>query len=140
MRFIKLMYGLIAILSLLVSSSVYADWGGHGFRGHHGGGFHHGGWGYGSSAFIGGVGIGYGYGAYNYYPYAYPSYSYPTEIVVVPPAQQPVYIQQSAPQPVAKQYPAGYWYHCSNPEGYYPYIKDCPNGWQQVEPTPAKHN
>ncbi|EGW20601.1 hypothetical protein [Methylobacter tundripaludum] len=63
-----------------------------------------------------------------YYPYYYP----PTVITV--PATPPVYIQQSPP--AAQQYPSGYWYYCNNPEGYYPYIKACPRGWQQVEPIP----
>jgi hypothetical protein len=30
-----------------------------------------------------------------------------------------------------------YWYYCSNPEGYYPYIKSCPGGWAKVVPTPT---
>jgi hypothetical protein len=33
-------------------------------------------------------------------------------------------------------YGPGVWYHCSNPEGYYPYIRDCHGGWQQVPATP----
>ncbi|MDO9271167.1 MAG: hypothetical protein Q7T96_18845 [Methylobacter sp.] len=64
-----------------------------------------------------------------YYPYYYP----PTVITV--PVTPPVYIQQSPP--AAQQYPSGYWYYCNNPEGYYPYIKECPRGWQQVEPIPS---
>jgi hypothetical protein len=31
---------------------------------------------------------------------------------------------------------AGVWYHCSSPEGYYPYIKSCKRGWEQVPATP----
>ena len=30
----------------------------------------------------------------------------------------------------------GVWYHCSSPEGYYPYIQSCKNGWEQVPATP----
>lgn len=30
----------------------------------------------------------------------------------------------------------GTWYHCSNPEGYYPYVKSCRNGWEQVPAQP----
>jgi len=63
-----------------------------------------------------------------YYPYYYP----PTVITV--PVTPPVYIQQ--PPPIVQQYPSGYWYYCTNPKGYYPYIQECPRGWQQVEPTP----
>jgi hypothetical protein len=31
---------------------------------------------------------------------------------------------------------AGVWYHCSKPEGYYPYVKNCSGGWEQVPATP----
>ncbi|MDD5412078.1 MAG: hypothetical protein PHF31_11805 [Methylobacter sp.] len=71
----------------------------------------------------------YPYYPYHYYPYQYPYYYPPTV-----PATPPVYIQQS-PQ-AGQQYPSGYWYYCNNPKGYYPYIKQCPRGWQEVEPTP----
>jgi len=30
----------------------------------------------------------------------------------------------------------GTWYHCSNPEGYYPYVKECRGGWEQVPAQP----
>jgi len=116
---------------------VHYGGGGYYGGGHYGG--HYGGWGYGSGAYYGGIGLGlglgYGLGYYGGYPYynGYPYYSYPPVVTV--PVAPPVYIQQSAPA-AAQQYPAGYWYHCSNPEGYYPYVKTCPNGWQQVEPKP----
>jgi hypothetical protein len=31
-----------------------------------------------------------------------------------------------------------WWYRCDQPSGYYPYIKDCPGGWQTepAQPTP----
>jgi hypothetical protein len=33
-------------------------------------------------------------------------------------------------------YPGGpTWYYCSNPQGYYPYIKNCPGGWLTVVPN-----
>jgi hypothetical protein len=31
----------------------------------------------------------------------------------------------------------GVWYHCSKPEGYYPYVRDCSGGWEQVPATPS---
>lgn len=58
-----------------------------------------------------------------YYPY-YPS-------VITVPVEPPVYIEQE-PGTSGTQY----WYHCDNPEGYYPYIKNCPGGWQRVTPAP----
>ncbi|MGZ5050741.1 MAG: hypothetical protein ACXWAS_06755 [Methylobacter sp.] len=71
---------------------------------------------------------------YPYYrdPFYYPYY-YPPQIITVP-VTPPVYIQQ--PPPASQQYPSGYWYYCHNPQGYYPYVKECPNGWQQVDPVP----
>ena len=70
------------------------------------------------------------YFSYPYYPY------YPPSIVTVP-SSPPVYIERPAP-PVQQQFPAGYWYYCNNPEGYYPYVADCPAGWRQVDPIPQR--
>ena len=116
--------------------------GGWGGGGHHGG-FHHG-WGYSSGIYIGGIGMGYspygygyGYGPYDYYPYR--PYAYPPAVVTVPTAP-PVYIQQQQQQAapaVTQEHPVGFWYYCTKPAGYYPYIKECSTGWQQVAPTPT---
>ena len=108
-------------------------WGGHYGGGHYGGG----GWGYGHGGNYGHSSFGFYFGAplYPYYSYPYQSpYYYPPTIITVP-VTPPVYIQQS--RPAAQQYPSGYWYYCTSPEGYYPYIKVCPNGWQQVAPIPS---
>ena len=56
----------------------------------------------------------------------YPYYYYATLPVVIQ-QQPPVYVQ-AAPQP------ANYWYYCQNPQGYYPYVKECPGGWMKVVP------
>ncbi len=94
--------------------------------------FNHESWahGHGHSSF--GFFIGAPFYSYPFYPYPYYGYPYyyPPTIVTTP----PVYIQQSPP--VTQQYAPGYWYYCSKPAGYYPYIKECPGGWQQVESTP----
>lgn len=74
--------------------------------------------------------------AYYYDPY-YPPY-YPPAIVTVPPPSPPVYIERSPPVSNQQQLPSGYWYYCSNPEGYYPYVNDCPTGWRQVDPIPPR--
>lgn len=29
-----------------------------------------------------------------------------------------------------------WWYFCKTPEGYYPYVRECPSGWEKVSPTP----
>lgn len=124
---------IIALLINLYSGPVLAHGGGGhgGFGGHHGGGFgHHGGFRGGYYGGIGGLYFGMGY-PYGYrYGYGYPYYSPPVTIQAPP----ITYIQQ--PAPVVQQYPAGYWYYCTNPEGYYPYVKTCPNAWQQVAPVP----
>lgn len=31
---------------------------------------------------------------------------------------------------------AVWWYQCRNPSGYYPYITECPAGWEKVAPAP----
>jgi hypothetical protein len=81
------------------------------------------------------------YYASPYYPYPYGYYPPP---VVVMPAQPQVYIQQdnqpSAPQQSQAPQTSNYWFHCDKPEGYYPYIKECPAGWQKVAPTPPAAN
>ncbi|MDR3411021.1 MAG: hypothetical protein P4L87_08790 [Formivibrio sp.] len=78
--------------------------------------------------------------AYPYYvsPYYYPYSYYPPAVVV--PEDPPVYIERGGAQYAPDQGTATpenyYWYHCNKPEGYYPYIKQCPGGWQKVVPTP----
>jgi hypothetical protein len=75
-----------------------------------------------------GVGIGVPLWGPAYYPYGYyPPYYYEPRTVVVP-AQPQRYIEQSQP--------ADAWYYCAESKAYYPYVKDCPGGWQRVSPTP----
>jgi hypothetical protein len=139
MKQIKLVGLILILFGIMTSGSVYArggHGGGHFGGGHYGGGHHGGGWGHGGYYSGMGLGLGLGYGL-GYYGGSYysPYYSYPPAVVAVP-VTPPVYIQQQSP-PVTQQYPAGYWYYCNNPQGYYPYIKQCPGGWQQVDPTPS---
>ncbi|MEK6244980.1 MAG: hypothetical protein AABM33_10825 [Pseudomonadota bacterium] len=94
-----------------------------------------------------GISIGFplvGFGYQSYYPsyynypsyYSYPShYSYPSYY----PAQQqaPVYIEQNPqPAPEAQSPSTGSWYYCADSRAYYPYVKECPAGWQRVAPQP----
>ncbi len=105
--------------------------GGHGGGGWHGGGWHGGRWhggGWHGGGWYGWWGPwwwGYPY-YYPYYPY-YPYYSAP--LVDVP--QQP----EEYIQPESQQQEPSYWYFCRNPEGYYPSVKKCPNGWLRVVPS-----
>jgi hypothetical protein len=69
----------------------------------------------------------YGYGYPYYYGYGYPyAYGY---------GGYPYYSQSVAPAayveaaPVAAQ---ASWYYCSNPAGWYPYVRTCSQPWQTV--------
>jgi len=41
----------------------------------------------------------------------------------------------ASPSPTPSQAQAWY-YHCKKPMGYYPYVQDCPGGWQPMPATP----
>ena len=87
---------------------------------------HHGGWGW------PGFGPGFGFGGFGYMPPFYPSYYAYPPLAVQPP---PVYIQQqNAAQPAHGS--QANWHYCQASEGYYPEVKECPDGWQQVAPQP----
>ena len=89
-----------------------------------------------------GLGYGLGYGGFGYGGYGYgygPSYS-PMAAMPAPP---PVYIQREDMPPQDDMQPPGplpanYWYYCRAPEGYYPSVKSCPDGWEPVAPQPAQ--
>jgi len=121
-KIIRIILALI-ITVMTVSPPVFAD------RGGHGGGYR-GGHGRGHSSF--GVYVGPGWwgpgwwGPYSYYPY-YPYYYSPPPVIV---EQRPeIYVQ---PEPSAET--TRYWYYCKKPQGYYPTVKRCPDGWMKVVP------
>jgi len=68
---------------------------------------------------------GYGYG----YPYYYPP-------AVVQPSSPPVYIERQDTEEAAPS--TSYWYFCPESKAYYPYVKQCPGGWQRVAPQPPE--
>jgi len=68
-----------------------------------------------------------------WYYYTAPIYPYPDPYV---PGPVVVVQQQSQTPPPPTEAPTQYWYHCSAPEGYYPYVPECPGGWQAVPATP----
>ncbi len=137
MKTVKLCAFLVLAMSLLTSGSAMAE--------HRHGGGH----------WRGSVGIYVGPGFGPYYPgfysdpfyYDYPApyyYGYSAPVIVTPAQQPQVYIEQTpqsqieAPQSSAEPQQEYFWYHCKKPEGYYPYIKDCPAGWQKVTPEPLQ--
>lgn len=165
MKNIKLIYLAFALLAMAFNDAAWAR-GGHGGDhhggGHHGGGGHHiGGGGHRhadgghhhsrgghrhnhlnfgfnlggyNSGFYGSNFYGprnYGYGAPFFYPRTY-NYSYGSTVIV--PSTPPIYIQREEIKPTQPQ--ANYWHYCQNPDGYYPYVKQCPGGWLQVAPQP----
>jgi hypothetical protein len=72
-----------------------------------------------------------------FYPWYYPPYPYYYPPVVVAPAAPPTYIEQGSAQPAPSQQSQGFWYYCAESKTYYPYVKECPGGWQRVTPQPA---
>jgi hypothetical protein len=74
------------------------------------------------------------YPGWGYYPY----YAY-QPVVVTQPAAPTIYIEQSQqpqqPQQAAPA-PAGDWYYCRKPAGYYPYVRNCEKAWERVPSQP----
>ena len=70
-----------------------------------------------------------------YYPSPYSSpYYYPPNPPIVIERAPPVYIERDEAQPTPA--PINYWYYCNASKAYYPYVKECPSGWQRVSPQP----
>jgi len=76
--------------------------------------------------------------AYPTYIYPAPAYVYPAQAYVYPaPAMAfssaPVFVERRvAPVPTAPMQAQGDWYYCAASGSYYPYVADCPAGWQRV--------
>ncbi|WP_026224353.1 hypothetical protein [Methyloversatilis thermotolerans] len=93
-----------------------------------------------------GPGYGPGYGPW----YGPPRYYYPPPVVYAPayvPPQvviersPPVYVERepvaSAPAPAVSP-SNNVWYFCPSSNGYYPYVRACPEGWQTVAAQPPR--
>jgi hypothetical protein len=81
------------------------------------------------------------YGSPFYYPPYSPSLPYYPPVVVER-VDPPVYVEQRRILPeVNEVLPAlpqpGFWYYCQAAQGYYPYVRECPAGWQKVAPQPS---
>ena len=55
----------------------------------------------------------------------------PQTVVVAPAA--PVFIERAAAEPPAPA-PQVWWYWCADARAYFPYVAECPGGWQRVAP------
>lgn len=129
-------FAMVAVVTAtaLLSTSALA----HGpYRGGYPGGWYGGGYyGYGPRV---GVVIGGPVWGPGYYPppyFYYPPYPYPPAVVAVP-ASPPVYIEQGR-SGSAPSNQAGTWFYCPESKGYYPYVNQCPGGWQSVPATPPQ--
>jgi hypothetical protein len=98
---------------------------GNGHGGGHGG-HHHGGAHFHSSVVIA--------GSWWYpppYPYYYPYYPYYAPVYEGAPEVH--YIEKDAVQEDGE-----FWYYCPGSRAYYPSVTECPEGWQEVAPTPEQ--
>ncbi|WP_153110591.1 hypothetical protein [Propionivibrio limicola] len=97
------------------------------------------------SGYRGSVGITFGpyWGPYWdpwYYP---PRYYYPPAVIERPYPQ--VYIEQApadsaspSSEATGQDATANYWYFCRSAKAYYPYVRECPGGWERVLPQPPR--
>ncbi len=131
----------LALMAVLTFSSVYAQAGNVGWNVSVGGGYG-GGW---RPAAYGPYGPGWGpgwrgnwgYPGPYYGPYA--GYYGPPAVVYASP---PVVTYASPPQPMvlAAQPEPAVWYYCEASGKYYPYVQECPAGWQKQATTPPSSN
>jgi hypothetical protein len=94
-------------------------------------------------------GVPYAYGAPWSYrgplPYAY-GYGYAPPAIVTAPPSPLVYVERDqvvstatpapAAPPAASAPGASWWYLCASPRGAYPYVRECPGGWERVPAVP----
>jgi len=154
-----LILGITVTGSALAQRHAYRHGGYGGYGGYHGYyGHHHG------SHFSLGLGFGWpwGYPYYGgYYPYygayfpyyggAYaPYYNAPYPYYSEGPAAgeapeyiergdgggAPPYAERSEPAPQPRRRAEGTWHFCPESNGYYPYVQQCPGGWQRVPARP----
>lgn len=113
-------------------------------------GYGYGGWRYGYPGYGFGYGLGYGLG-YGFgwalaagspwywggppVVYTVPSsmpFGYAAAPALAVEVQEPqTYVQHAPPQPAEQ---AGFWYYCTEPAGYHPYVQQCSRPWIAVNP------
>jgi hypothetical protein len=140
MRRLKATFVVIAVLIATVSVSAFA-------RGHSGAGRSHGS----HASSSGGVGFGsigsHGYSgvrapATHVAPPRHFAGSAGVAVVVGVPLYAPLlfpapgYDYSPSPTYIEQAPGTGYWYFCPQSNAYYPYVQECPGGWQPVLPQP----
>jgi hypothetical protein len=73
------------------------------------------------------------YGAPAYYP---APYYYPPAAIIAP--YPPVYVERDDVEREAPPATSTWYYYCAQSKAYYPYVRQCPGGWQRVPPRPAE--
>lgn len=130
-RSLVLIVGLIVITAILISGAPVMAGGGHG------GGW---GWGYFGLGLATGALLSYPYYYQPYYPY-YPYYSYypyayapayRTSPTVIYREREPAYAEPDR----ARYSSRNTWYYCKESNAYYPYVRNCPGGWEKVPTVP----
>jgi len=83
---------------------------------------------------------GYGWGPWLYPPHYYLPFGPPVYVEQIPP---PAFLEQEEESPAgsAPTTPAqtAYWYYCEPQRAFFPYVQECPGGWQKVLPHPPAH-
>jgi hypothetical protein len=65
------------------------------------------------------------------YPYEYSAYyPYPAAVATDP----PVYLDPEPAPATTTPAATSYWYYCTEPAGYYPYVQRCSKAWMPVVP------
>jgi len=104
-----------------------------------------GGWGYGypryGYGYGWGSGLGYGVGVAlataPYWGWGWPPAYYvaPSWVPTTPLVEQVVVEERAPAAPQSAPQQPGYWYYCTEPAGYYPYVSTCSRPWIAVNPT-----
>lgn len=132
----RLMAALLVALTV-GSASAFANGYYRGGAYYRGGGYYHGGPRWGVGVTIGSPYWGWG-PAYYAPPYYYPPPYYYSPGVVTVPSVPMTYIEQGQTEsaPSARAPSTGVWYYCADSQTYYPYVRECPGGWQTVPAQP----
>lgn len=69
-----------------------------------------------------------------------PLFYWPGPYYYAPPPYAPYWYAPlpapAVPPPVVIEREQSYWYYCPGAQAYYPYVRQCPQGWQRVPTVP----